>query len=104
MCAGLPIVATDTGGVSEAVRQGWNGLLVGRAKETTLRDSLESLLDDPGLRASFGKRSRMLFETTFTAETMVGRTFDVYDRKLTEVYDRQLARGYAKNSLGQARS
>ncbi|MGA3264283.1 MAG: glycosyltransferase family 4 protein, partial [Terracidiphilus sp.] len=86
MCAGLPIIATDTGGVSEAVRQGWNGLLVGRANERTLRDALESLLDNPALRASFGSHSRMLFDKFFTAEKMVNRTFDVYDRRISEIY------------------
>lgn len=101
MCAGLPIIATDTGGVSEAVRQGWNGLLVGRANERTLRDALESLLYDPGLRASFGKRSRTLFEKSFTIETMVGRTFEVYDHTLTGIYDRKHTPGYAKNTFGQ---
>lgn len=104
MCAGLPIVATDTGGVSEAVRQGWNGLLVGRANENTLRDALESLLYDPNLRASFGKRSRTLFEKTFTVEAMVGRTFEVYEHTLTSVQLRKHIPGYAKNPLGQASS
>jgi glycosyltransferase involved in cell wall biosynthesis len=102
MRAGLPIIATDTGGVSEAVRQGWNGLLVGRANESTLRDALESLLYDRGLRASFGRRSRALFEKTFRVETMVGRTFEVYDHTLTAVSHREPTPGYAKSALNQA--
>ena len=102
MRAGLPIIATDTGGVSEAVRQGWNGLLVGRANENTLRDALESLLYDPRLRASFGRRSRALFEKTFKVETMVGRTFEVYDHTLTGLPNRGWTPGDAKNALNQA--
>jgi len=102
MCAGLPIVATDTGGVSEAVRQGWNGLLVGRASENTLRDALESLLYDPGLRASFGKRSRALFENAFKVETMVGQTFEVYDHTLAGLYRGGLPAKNANNALNQA--
>lgn len=102
MCAGLPIVATDTGGVSEAVRQGWNGLLVGRANERTLRDALESMLNDPNLRASFGNHSRMLFEKSFTADTMIGDTFKVYDRALSGAYNRRRPHNYAKNVLSQA--
>jgi glycosyltransferase involved in cell wall biosynthesis len=101
MCAGLPIIATDTGGVSEAVRQGWNGLLVGRTNERTLRDALESLLDDPGLRASFGRHSRALFEKSFTVETMIGRTFEVYDHTLTSIYAHKPSPGYANSKLSQ---
>ncbi len=100
MCAGLPIVATDTGGVSEAVRNGWNGLLVGRSRETTLRDALESLIENPDLRASFGKRSRKLFEQAFTSEAMVGRTFEVYGRTF-ETYSRKPVRHYPKTTFGQ---
>ena len=102
MCAGLPIVATDTGGVSEAVRQGWNGLLVGRASENTLRDALESLLYDPTLRASFGRRSRALFEKAFKVEAMVGRTFEVYDHTLTAFDHRVRPTGYTKSPLNQS--
>ena len=80
--AGLPIVATNTGGVSEAVRHGHNGLLVGRADVAALRDALTLLLSDPALRLFFGNRSRELFESNFTAATMVRRTFAVYSRVL----------------------
>ena len=99
MRAGLPIVATDTGGVSEAVRQGWNGLLVGRANENTLRDALESLLYDRALRASFGRRSRALFERTFKVETMVVRTFEVYDHTLTGIHYPVQSSAYMENSM-----
>lgn len=102
MCAGLPIVATDTGGVSEAVRHGWNGLLVGRARENTLRDALESLLADPGLRKSFGRRSRALYEDAFTADAMVGRTIELYDRKIVENLHRRPVLGNAKSRTRQA--
>jgi glycosyltransferase involved in cell wall biosynthesis len=102
MRAGLPIVATDTGGVSEAVHQGWNGLLVGRANENTLRDALESLLSDRALRASFGRRSRALFEKTFKVETMVGRTFEFYDHTLTGLHHPVRRSGYLKKLLNQA--
>ena len=102
MCAGLPIVATDTGGVSEAVRNGWNGLLVGRARENTLRDALESLLGDPGLRKSFGMHSRALFESAFTAGAMVERTIELYDRKMIEDFHSRPARGNAKSRTRQA--
>jgi glycosyltransferase involved in cell wall biosynthesis len=102
MCAGLPIVATDTGGVSEAVRNGWNGLLVGRARENTLRDALESLLGDPGLRKSFGMNSRALFESAFTADVMVGRTVELYERKIIEVVHRRTARTNTEKTSSQA--
>jgi glycosyltransferase involved in cell wall biosynthesis len=82
--AGLPIVATNTGGVSETVRHGYNGLLVGRGDTVALRNALTQLLIDPALRLSFGNRSRKLFESNFTAAIMVSRTFAVYNRVLND--------------------
>jgi glycosyltransferase involved in cell wall biosynthesis len=101
MCAGLPIVATDTGGVSEAVRQGWNGLLVGRASENTLRDALESLLADPAMRKSFGRHSRTLFEEAFTADAMVRSTMEIYDRKMIEALHPGPIKGAVENNVTQ---
>ncbi len=83
--AGLPIVATHTGGISEAVRHGHNGFLVRRSDVPELRNALTSLLSDPAQRLSFGKHSRELFESNFTAEIMVRRTFAVYNRMLAAV-------------------
>jgi len=82
MRAGLPIVATDTGGVSEAVRDNWNGVLVPRGDHSALRTALETLLQNPGMRAEFGKNSRRAFERNFRAETMIERTFALYEQEL----------------------
>ncbi len=82
MRAGLPIVATDTGGVSEAVRNHWNGFLVRRGDDSALRAALEALLQNPAMRAEFGKNSRRAFERNFRVETMIERTFQLYEQEL----------------------
>lgn len=91
MRAGLPIIATNTGGVPEAVCHEWNGLLVGRGDEQALKGALELLLSKPDLRAAFGKRARSLFEEAFSAEAMVERTFELYDRTLTRGFQENIA-------------
>jgi len=80
MRAGLPIVATDTGGVSEAVRHGWNGLLASRGDVLGVRSNLEHLLSDSQLRAVYGANSRSQYEACFLPEPMVTRTFEMYRR------------------------
>jgi glycosyltransferase involved in cell wall biosynthesis len=61
-CAvGLPIVATDVGGVREAVRDGGNGVLVPyRADEEAWVAAILGLLQDPQRRARMGAASRAL--------------------------------------------
>jgi glycosyltransferase involved in cell wall biosynthesis len=78
MRAGLPIVATDVGGVREAVIDGYNGILTPRGDSPLFSDALESLLRDEDLRARMARNSRHMFEERFTAEHMFRKTFNVY--------------------------
>lgn len=50
LAAGLPVVATDVGGVADAVRDGHNGYLVGRGDPDALARTLTRLVDDATLR------------------------------------------------------
>ncbi|MFT4974544.1 MAG: glycosyltransferase involved in cell wall biosynthesis [Myxococcota bacterium] len=78
MRAGLPVIASDVGGVREAVSHGQTGLLVGRGDEQSLRDGLQRLLSDPELRAAFGAAGRAAFDEHFSVALMVDRTLAVY--------------------------
>jgi glycosyltransferase involved in cell wall biosynthesis len=78
MRAGLPVVASDVGGVAESVRDGESGYLVPRADVTQLRDRIERLLTDPSLRARLGASGRARFVRDFTLDVSVARTLAVY--------------------------
>lgn len=78
MRAGLPVVASDVGGVREAVQAGVTGALVARGDAVGLARSLEALLTDPAARASQGAAGRRAFEARFTAERMIAGTRSVY--------------------------
>lgn len=84
MRAGLPVVASDVGGVGESVRDGESGYLVPRADVTRLRDRIERLLTDPGLRARLGANGRERFERDFTLDVSVARTLAVYRDTLAD--------------------
>jgi len=58
MAAGLPVVATDVGGIPEVVTDGKNGLLVPANNPEKLAESLLRLLEDPGLRRQMGEKNR----------------------------------------------
>jgi len=52
LAIGLPVVATDVGGVAEAITDGVNGRLVPTRNPIALADALQSLVDDPERRAA----------------------------------------------------
>ncbi|MCC6157213.1 MAG: glycosyltransferase family 4 protein [Deltaproteobacteria bacterium] len=67
---GKPVIGGDSGGVSEAVRDGVNGLLVDPTDPVALRDALDRMLNDADLAARLGKGGRLLATTEFTFERM----------------------------------
>ncbi len=78
MSLGLPIVASDVGGVGEAVVDRESGLLVPPHDERALAQALIGLLDDPESRARMGALALRRANTRFTLTAMIERLIDVY--------------------------
>lgn len=78
MRAALPVVASDVGGVSEAVEDGTTGYVVPRGDVQQMRGRISSLLQSADLRAQFGAAGRARYEQRFTLDHMVARTLEVY--------------------------
>lgn len=79
MRAGLPVVASDVGGIAETIRDGQTGYLVERGAVERVRERLGGLLSDPLQRKAFGAAGRMLYERQFTLEHCVSSTLAVYE-------------------------
>jgi glycosyltransferase involved in cell wall biosynthesis len=79
MRAGLPVVATDAGGVSEAVVNNATGFVVDPGDVEALRARLRDLFLDRDLRSKLGAAGRKRYEQRFTFDRLVGETLNVYD-------------------------
>jgi glycosyltransferase involved in cell wall biosynthesis len=79
MLAGLPVVATNVGSVSEAVIEDETGLLVEADDVAALVSAIARLKDDPELRRRMGERGRELARTQFTPEAMAQAFEALYD-------------------------
>jgi glycosyltransferase involved in cell wall biosynthesis len=75
MLAGLPVVASDVGGVREAVLPGETGLLVPPDDAGALAAALRELLADRPRRLALGARGRSLALERYTAAAMA-RSFE----------------------------
>lgn len=78
MRAELPVIASDVGGVSEAVIDETNGFLVRAGDVDSFRDKLQTLLTNAPLRDRMGRAGRYLYESNFTVEAMLQQTLAVY--------------------------
>jgi glycosyltransferase involved in cell wall biosynthesis len=75
---GLPVLASDVGGIREAVESEVTGLLVPRGDVEGWRRALRRLVASPGTRRRWGDAGRRVFEARFSAPAMVERTWEVY--------------------------
>ncbi|MBD3235649.1 MAG: glycosyltransferase [Candidatus Eisenbacteria bacterium] len=82
---GTPVAATRVGGIPELVRHRETGLLVPPRDPSALAAAIGALLHDPDLGRRMSLAGRALVERSFSAETMVGGTLDVYSRVLQQV-------------------
>lgn len=92
MAAGLPVVATDVGGVPRLIEHGRTGLLVPRRDPQALAAALELLLDDRGLAREMGDRGRERQQRDFS--------FDATLREVQALYDAQLVSAARRGSRG----
>jgi len=78
MRAGLPVVATDAGGVSELVQHGVTGYIVSKHDVEEMRNRLRSLIASPADRYRMGRLGRLRYERDFKLERMAGATLCLY--------------------------
>lgn len=78
MSLGRPIIATDVGGVGEAIEDGVTGRLVPAHDEIRLAQAIADLLSDPAQAASLGAAGRRRQEERFGFKRMVEETLAVY--------------------------
>ncbi|NNE11559.1 MAG: glycosyltransferase family 4 protein [Ilumatobacter sp.] len=82
--AGLPLISTDVGAISEIVRPGATGELVEPGDVDGLTAALRSLLTDAPRRAAMGERARALVEREHDAKRNAVRLLDVVGLVLGE--------------------
>lgn len=78
MRAGLPVIASDVGGVNELIEDYDTGFLIPKEDVQALASRLSLLIKDPTLRSRLGVAGRRRFENHFSMGRMIDRTEAVY--------------------------
>jgi glycosyltransferase involved in cell wall biosynthesis len=81
MSAGVPVIASNLGGLPEIVRHRETGLLVENRPEA-VAGAIRELLGDPALARRLGEQARRAVVDRFTVDRMVRRTMEVYRQVL----------------------
>jgi glycosyltransferase involved in cell wall biosynthesis len=74
---GVPVVASNVGGIPEMIRHGENGFLCKPGDETEIASAVEILLNDEGKRGEMGRRSREIFFSEFAPEKCLQDLLDL---------------------------
>jgi glycosyltransferase involved in cell wall biosynthesis len=78
MRAGLPVVATDSGGPRDFIEEGESGFLVRPGDEQALGERIANLAADPALRSRVGNSARAA-AARFTPARMAGEYLRLYE-------------------------
>ena len=83
MASGLPVVATNVGGIPEIIRESESGLLVPPGNELELRNAIEKLLLDDDLREWLGNNGRKAVEEKYSWDKVVEQIEKTYEEVLS---------------------
>ena len=78
LAAAKPVIATNIGGLSTQVKDGWNGFLVEPRNEVQLAEKLRYLIDNEEEREKMGRNSRKLAEDEFDWSKITDKYLEVY--------------------------
>jgi glycosyltransferase involved in cell wall biosynthesis len=80
MAMELPVVSTDISGISELVKNDWNGFLVQEKNSEALAQAIAKLITQSDLRQQFGQRGREKVLTDFNLTRNIGEIRELFEK------------------------
>ena len=84
MAYGMPVVATDVGGIAEAVEDGVNGFLIQPGDRDKLASRIDALAASSGLRERMGRLGHEMAARKFALPVIIEQLEDLYDELLDD--------------------
>lgn len=84
MAAGLPVVATQVGGIPEIIEDGLSGLLVPPRDHRAIAEAVLRVMLDPVLAARLGRAGRQRVRTHFSFDRLIAETEKLYATALCQ--------------------
>ncbi len=80
MASGLPIVASDVGGIPELVKEKVNGFLIKPTSFNSIEKAIFNLINNSSLKEEMGRNSERLFKESFTLSSMCKAYMEIYQK------------------------
>lgn len=77
---GLPVVASNVGGIPSLIENGKTGILVKPEDDQQLAEAIQRLLCDKKAAAQMGQAARVFIQERYSADQMVDKTLNLYGR------------------------
>jgi len=71
MAAGLPIISTDQGAITESVIDGYNGFIISHENEKSLTEKLTKLVTEQNLMYEMSQNAKTQYNNHFTEKIMI---------------------------------
>jgi glycosyltransferase involved in cell wall biosynthesis len=84
MASGLPVIATEVGGVPEIVTDNQTGILVPPRSPDAIKEAILRLIDDDSLRDLLRRNARALVESAFTDRMAAAAFSHLYDQLMSQ--------------------
>lgn len=81
LLCGAPVIATNSGGIPDIVRDGETGLLFPERDAAALADALEKFARDPALAARLAENGRKWVEARFAPERVAAEFMEAYQAR-----------------------
>jgi len=81
MSCGLPLILTDTGGVSNLING--NGFIINKCSSISIKNAIEKYIDNHELLKEHGEKSRLIAQK-FSWESMANHYIDIYNKTLNK--------------------
>ena len=78
MAAGLPVIATNVGGIPQVVVNGKTGLLVEDKDKQGLIEAIKFLIENPELQKKLGKEGHLLLINNYSVSQVIAKYEQVY--------------------------
>ena len=100
MAAGLPVVATDVGGVREAIVEGKTGYIVPSGDDEKMAERIIQVLNDDDQGHAMGALGKTIVAEKFSCDRHLRNTLELYE-ELLEIPSRVPAHDRAEWQLNQ---